>query len=89
MNESTSVTAIFEPEGGCGLSDSMVLEGMTIDGTHLFEACTTITAGNGLDVTGTADVTLRAGQSVVLTNGFSLAVGASLTVDIDPGVGPP
>jgi outer membrane protein assembly factor BamB len=89
MNESTSVTAIFEPEGGCGLSESMVLEGMTIDDTHLFEACTTITAGNGLDVTGTADVTLRAGQSVVLTNGFALEAGASLTVDIDPGVGSP
>ena len=89
MNQGTSVTAIFELEGGCGLSDSMVLEKMTVDATHLFEACTEIAAGNDLDLTSTADVTLRAGESVVLINGFSLEPGASLVVEIDPGVGPP
>jgi hypothetical protein len=89
MTGAHEVSALFEPEGGCGLCDSMTLEQMRVDATHLFEACTTIMAGNGLEVTGSADVTLRAGQSVVLTNGFSLGVGASLTVDIDPGVGSP
>jgi hypothetical protein len=89
VNESTSVNAIFEPEGTCGLCDSLALEQMTIEDTHVFEACTTITAGNELEVVGTADVTLRAGEAVVLTDGFSLEPGAFLVVHIDPGVGSP
>ncbi len=89
LSQSASVYAVFEPEGTCGLCDSLTLEQVTIDDSHVFEACTTITAGNDLEIEGTADVTLRAGEAVVLTNGFSVESGASLTVDVDPSIGSP
>ena len=57
---------------------------ITLVGTTLFQACHTITAGSGFSVVSPADVVFRAGTRVVLTDGFSVASGASFRVEIDP-----
>jgi hypothetical protein len=89
MTENKSVVALLNLEGACGLGDALALEQMSIDWTHEFEACTSITAGNDFQVLSTGNVTFRAGESVFLENGFSVATGGAFTVEIDPGVGPP
>ncbi len=83
------VAALLDIEGACGLGDSLELEQMSIDWTQEFEACTSITAGNDFVVASSGDVTFRAGQSVSLDDGFSVAAGATFTVAIDPTVSAP
>ena len=87
LNGDKSVVALCNLQGTCGLGDAINLEHMTIDWAHEFEACTSISAGNGFQVASPGAVIFRVGQSVALPDGFSVGAGASFTVDIDPGVG--
>ena len=61
----------------------LVLSGRDIDGRDVFVACRTISTGEGFHLLLSADVLLRAGESVVLGNGTSVAEGADLSVVID------
>jgi hypothetical protein len=66
--------------------DTLLLENDTVTGVESFEVCTTITAQNNYTVMGpNGDLTLRAGTSVILGDGFSVTVDGKLTVEIDPG----
>ncbi|MGB6361583.1 MAG: hypothetical protein WBG64_02830, partial [Thermoanaerobaculia bacterium] len=62
------------------------LTNLVISSTVTFEACDTLTAGAGVQLLAPADVTLRAGDEVILRHGFSLGTGARLTVVIDPSI---
>ncbi len=74
---------IWEPAPVCA---DLTLENQTVTTVELFEACGTIFAGNGFVVGSTGDVTLRAGGSVVLQDGFSVQAGGSLDIEIDPAL---
>ncbi len=66
------LTATFEP-----CQAERVLSPMEVDTQALFETCQTLIAGSGFRVTGPdGDVTFRAGQRIILTDGFSVASGA-------------
>jgi hypothetical protein len=66
--------------------DERTLTSLVIDSTVTYEACDTLTVGSGVQVLAPADVTLRAGDEVILGDGFSLGTGARLTVIIDPSI---
>jgi len=54
------------------LPASIVVDNRTISDTQEFEACDTITAGSTLTVDTTGSLTLRAGDVVVLNDGFTV-----------------
>jgi hypothetical protein len=60
------------------------LSAQTVGTTETFEACDTISAGDGFEIGPTGDVTFRTGGSIVLRDGFSVASGASFTAFVDP-----
>jgi hypothetical protein len=64
------------------------LAAQTVDTIETFEACDVLTAAAGFEIGATGAVTLRAGSAVVLDNGFSMAVGGELAVEIDPSLLP-
>jgi hypothetical protein len=64
----------------------MDLSRMTVDWSHVFESCTSITAGSGFSVEGPGEVVFRTGSAVILEDGFSVGPGASFTVQIYPDV---
>ena len=66
---------------GC---DDLVLDTGTDTGTVVYDTCGTLTAGGGYGVAAPGDVTLRAGKTVVLTDGFHVGAGARLTIDAGP-----
>ena len=80
---------IFALRGPCSdiVPTGLVLTSPTVQSTELFEACYTIDAFARFGVGGSGDVTLRAGRRVVLGDGFFVASGGSLVVEIDPAVG--
>lgn len=68
---------------GCGHPNNLLLENQTVTDTQEIVACLTITAGNGFTVGATGFVTVRAGESVRLDNGFSVETGGRFAVVID------
>ncbi|HSF14760.1 MAG TPA: Ig-like domain-containing protein, partial [Vicinamibacteria bacterium] len=62
----------------------LVLSNETVSDPRLYVACNTITAGTGFSVVAPGSVILRAGQMVILQNGFSVGSGANLTIQLDP-----
>ncbi|HSF18994.1 MAG TPA: Ig-like domain-containing protein [Vicinamibacteria bacterium] len=56
--------------------DVLFLTDQTFTNTAIFDACTTVSAGANFNVLSPADITFRAGHSVVLSNGFSVGPGA-------------
>lgn len=60
------------------------LSAQTVGTTETFEACDTISAGDGFEVGPTGDVTFRAGNLVVLRDGFSVADGGRFVAAVDP-----
>ncbi len=69
------------PPGCTVVDDELVLDGATVAGSELYEACTSIEARSVLVPNGT-DLTLRAGTSVSFQSGFRVETGGSLAVDI-------
>jgi hypothetical protein len=67
---------------GCPFEDHLILAGVVEAGVLVEEACLTITAGP-FEVTSTGDVTLRAGEQVILKNDFSIAAGGLLSIEIE------
>ena len=56
--------------------------------TVVCEAGTTLSAGNGLTVDPTGDLTLRAGQRIRFVTDFSVEPGGDLATEIDPELEP-
>jgi RHS repeat-associated protein len=71
-------------EGICG--EDLLLEGETLTGTETLETCGEIVAGNSLTIAGGADITFRAGDRIVLDNGFTVEEGAVFRAEIDPSI---
>ena len=71
-------------EGLC--TEDLLLEGEILTGTETFETCGEIVTGNGLTIAAGAEVTFRAGDRIVLDNGFSVEDGASIRAEIDPSI---
>jgi uncharacterized repeat protein (TIGR01451 family) len=67
-----------------GLPEYLDLQDMTFVGALTFEAGRRITATDCVVEDPGGDVTLRAGESVVLRDGFEVESGCSLSVEIDP-----
>lgn len=75
---SGTFAASVEVASSCASQLHVVASGTIPDGTY--EACSSLTS-DGDVVTGA--VTFRAGDRVILSNGFSVAAGATFTVEID------
>lgn len=56
----------------------------TVSTTESFQACDTVSATSGFEVTASGDVTFRAGRRVILGDGFSVAAGGSFRAMVDP-----
>ncbi len=67
----------------CVGDEELVLAAEDVTSTVVYQACTSITAGDGFHLLAPADVTFRAGSHVVLGNGFSVGNGATLKIEID------
>jgi len=55
----------------------------TVSTSETFQACDTVSATAGFEVTATGDVTFHAGRRIVLGDGFSVASGGSFTAIVD------
>jgi uncharacterized repeat protein (TIGR01451 family) len=67
-----------------GMPEYLDLQDMTFVGGLTFEASRRITATDCVVESPGGDVTFRAGESVVLNDGFKVEAGCSFTVEIDP-----
>jgi hypothetical protein len=65
----------------CPFDDHVTLPEMVESGVLVEEACMTITGGP-FQIAAPGEVTLRAGEMIILRNGFSVDSGAALTVEI-------
>jgi hypothetical protein len=72
----------------CRAPFDLVLEERTIDDAVVCEAGLEIRAGDGVRVESTGELTLRAGRTVRLSSGFSVAPGGGLQVAIDESLEP-
>ena len=66
--------------GTCVASDTVVVSDVTVDGTEVWEACDSIVVGPDVVFTSTADVTLRAGQTVEFHESVVVESGAVVRV---------
>lgn len=64
----------------CSSAVDQDLSGFTVDGEETYRACDTLQAS--VDVVDGGDLTLRAGTRIVLRDGFSVAAGGRLTLEI-------
>lgn len=74
---------VVEP---CTLEDDVVLPGALgsiLDSQLTYEACHSISTSGDLSIVQGGDVTMRAGQRVVFSDGFSVSPGGKLVVEID------
>jgi hypothetical protein len=85
--DGSDFTFAIEGQALCAPTLDLAME--TISSTEVFEACTEISAGDSFEIVSPGDVTLRAGQRVILRDGFSVGSGARLQVIIDPALEPP
>lgn len=69
------------PPGCTVTNDKLALDGLTVSGSELHEACTSIDVKTVVVPDG-ADLTLRAGSHVSFQSGFHVETGGSLAVDI-------
>ena len=83
LSDDSAPVAVPTP---CGETNDLVLENQTVTGVEEHVGCLTVTAGNGFEVAATGDLTLRAGHSVTLVDGFRVLTNGSLAIVIDPGL---
>ena len=72
------------PDGCDSCPAGLILTAREVISTVVYESCTSITAGDGFHILDPGIVTFRAGDQVVLGNGFSVRTGATFEVNIDP-----
>ncbi len=87
MTDYVAVDGLFNIEGACGLGKDVTLEDFTVTWDQTFEACSSLTVGSGFFIEAPADVVFRAGNDVVLTDGFFVGEGATFRIEISPDVG--
>ncbi len=78
--EIVQLTANVVPCSGDGVD--VTLAAGTISGSETHRACDTLTAGAGVVVGATGDLTLRAGTRIVLGDGFRVESGGRLVAEI-------
>lgn len=83
LSDDSAAVAVPTP---CGEPNDLVLENQTVTGVEEHVGCLTVTAGNGFEVAATGDLTLRAGRSVTLTDGFKVQSNGKLAIELDPGL---
>jgi glucose/arabinose dehydrogenase len=66
----------------CASEVDLDLTSTTVTGTETHRACDTLTAGPEVTVANGGDLTLQAGTRIVLRDGFSVASGGSLVLEI-------
>ncbi len=76
MNGARSCTATFSP---CAGTSQLNVTPQTITWETSFEACNSITVGQGFAIGAGGDVVFEAGNTVVLDNGFSVLSGGEAT----------
>jgi PKD repeat protein len=77
--------AVENPDySGCYAVSDLTISALAIDGAEFFEACDTVTVGPDIEVLSTGYLFLKAGNSVVLNNGFSVVGEGELVIEVDP-----
>jgi Zn-dependent metalloprotease len=74
--------------GACPYSTTLDLANETVTTTETRGACDTVTVGPNFAVNSPGDLTIEAGNRVILKDGTSVGAGAGLTIVIDPGLSP-
>ncbi len=85
-NRALLLAEIQDLAGPCLGSQDLVID-ETLSGTHVFEACNTISTGPNALVTGTGNVTARARKFIKFGAGFQVDPGGILVAEIDPTAG--
>lgn len=70
--------------GACGRPDVLELSGFTLAESRVVEACSRLVLG--LDIAPPAEVTARAGTSIVMDEGLGVGSGCRLAVELDPSL---
>jgi hypothetical protein len=82
MVDDRTCTGTFDP---CTIDSEVLVLAQTVTDTRLFQACNVLTVeAGGFVIADGGDVTLRAGNSVVLPSDFDVETGGRLTVVIGP-----
>ncbi|MGB3562308.1 MAG: M12 family metallo-peptidase, partial [Thermoanaerobaculia bacterium] len=81
MTGSRSCTVAFDP---CSIESEEDFSGETVADTREYVACNLLTAGDFVVQAPGGDVTFRAGNSIVLRDGFVVELGASFRAVIGP-----
>lgn len=76
-------------KGSSGCTEDVHLTNQTVSSTIQFEACSSLTAGSGFHIEQPGDVTFRAGDRIILEDGFSVGAGARFEAVIDPALQEP
>lgn len=90
FSEVTNGTTTFSAQdeiilgSGFPAASNLDLPQQTVSTTETFQACDTVSATSGFEVTATGDVTFHAGSLVVLGDGFSVASGGTFRAIVDP-----
>jgi extracellular elastinolytic metalloproteinase len=72
--------------GACGLPQALVLVSMVVLDEQLHEACLSIEAGSDVSVGSTGALSLTAGQTIELSNGFKVLSGGFFEAEINPAL---
>jgi hypothetical protein len=67
----------------CLSAEILELSDQQVDTVAVFEACDTLSAGQGFGVVAPGDATFRAGRRIVLSDGFAVNQGARFRAVID------
>ena len=68
--------------GACTSQVEVLLSNMTVSTPEVYEACSTITVGPNFVVMSLGDVTFRAGEKVIVMDGFEAESGAKVTIEL-------
>lgn len=85
-DDEAAVRRLYDTGADCTGPATLELSDQTVSGVELFEICHTLQAGAGFEVAGSGDVTFRAGDLIILSDGFSVASGAAFRAEIDPAL---
>ena len=78
-----SVTCVAACDS-CSAPTDLFLTFVTVSSVTDYDACNSITAGPDYTIQAPGDVTLTAGSSIALGNGFVVEAGAKFTAELDP-----
>jgi RHS repeat-associated protein len=82
------ITSADVPVVGDGCTEDQNLQFQSFSGTVTLEVCGEFSLGPNVTVTSAGDVTVRAGERVVLNDGFQVDSGGRFVAEIDPSIEP-